>query len=58
MEAKLKKTILIALGWPRSSLRILCKILWKNQNEPFDQPSTIVDSSKNWKHLTFPSADN
>ena len=30
------------LGWPKSSFRFFCNILWKNQNELFGQPNIYL----------------
>ena len=27
------------MGWPKTSFGFFCKMLWKNLNEPFDQPN-------------------
>ena len=33
------------LGWPKSSFRFFCSILWKNLNELFGQPNISVEHS-------------
>lgn len=36
------------LGWPKSSPRFSCNILWKNPNELSGQPNTFVSQSVHW----------
>ena len=33
------------LGWPKSSFRFFCNILWKNTNELFWQPNRIEEKN-------------
>ena len=36
------------LGWPKISFGFFCKMLWKNPNEFFCQPSTFTSGSGSW----------